>query len=141
MGMNNLLKFLKPTYYQLVSNEWLNIRLVIIGACITAITSLICVVEHDSDTADNGTGAKLGFTLTYAISITSSLAGFVLTFTATESALVAVERIAKFASLDSEPALKLAEDPDTDQWPSAGRIVFENASMRYREAWTLCFRT
>jgi len=131
--MNNLLKFLKPTYYQLVSNEWLNIRLVIIGACITAITSLICVVEHDSDTADNGTGAKLGFTLTYAISITSSLAGFVLTFTATESALVAVERIAKFASLDSEPALKLAEDPDTDQWPSAGRIVFENASMRYRE--------
>jgi ABC-type multidrug transport system fused ATPase/permease subunit len=95
--MNNLLKFLKPQYYQFVSNEWLNIRLVIIGACITAIAAFICVVEHDSSTADNSTGSKLGFTLTYAINITQQLSGFVLSFTMTESALVAVERLAKFA--------------------------------------------
>lgn len=131
--MTHLLKFLQPSYYQFVSNEWLNIRLIIIGAMITAIAAFVCVIEHDSDSADSGTGAKLGFTLTYAINITQQLSGFVLTFTATESALVAVERLAKFASLQSEPELTMPEDPDIEDWPPAGHIVFDNASMRYRE--------
>jgi ATP-binding cassette subfamily C (CFTR/MRP) protein 1 len=46
---------------------------------------------------------------------------------------VAVERLAKFASLPPESELVLPKDPDTREWPSAGHIVFDNASMKYRE--------
>jgi len=106
-----LLKFLTPTYYQFVANEWLSIRLVIIGATITGITALLCVFEHAGN-GNSQTGAKLGFT-------------------AVETALVAVERIAKFAHLPPEPELELPMDPDSN-WPGAGHIVFDHAWMKYR---------
>ena len=50
-----------------------------------------------------------------------------------ESHLSSVERLHKYNSLESEPALESADKQrrPPDDWPHKGRIVFDDVTMRY----------
>ncbi|KAJ1481582.1 hypothetical protein T484DRAFT_1806867 [Baffinella frigidus] len=82
------------------SNRWLGVRLDLMGAILIFLAALLAVL---SPTVGAG-GA--GLLLTYAITITRTLAGSVRTSTAMEVQFNAVERVKHFSDLDSEPELE-----------------------------------
>lgn len=75
----------------------------------------------------------VGLSLSYALTITECFNCVVRMISELETHIVAIERTKEYAETPRE-ALPIIEDhrPDRD-WPSEGRVVFDNFSTRYSE--------
>merc|ERR1711959_395464 len=121
---------IRPSYLNSCCGQWLNLRLVTMGALVSASTAALAVFEFGQGEAPSKAGL-VGFTLVHALSISDMLNGFINTFTACENNLVAMERLNRFRELEQEAPMELPGDPAGD-WPPRGAIDFDNVWMAYR---------
>jgi len=126
---------LRPMYLQRMTSCWLNLRLELMGACISSTMAVLAVFEygHNGHRGTDNAGF-VGFALVNALSIMAVLNGFIQTFTSTENSLVAMERLnALAANTPQEAALEVADADPTPPWPAHGNIQFNELWMTYRE--------
>lgn len=125
----------KIQYSTSAVQQWLNLRLQLLGALISSGVALLAVSLHfwSYQTIDSG---LVGLALVYSLSVTGLLNGAVQSFTQTEMDMVSVERIMQYInnieeekSIDGEDQQNMAS---LDHWPNNGIICFNNISMRYR---------
>lgn len=75
----------------------------------------------------------VGLAISYALTLTGSLGGFVNIFAETEQKMVAMERVEEYIKKpksESENAKVAISLPY--QWPYQGLVSFINVSLRYR---------
>ena len=83
--------------------------------------------------AEDFSGSLVGLITAYLISFLFEFEWLVIKWSNFESHLSSVERLYKYNSLESEPALESADKSlkPPDDWPQKGRIVFDDVTMRY----------
>mmetsp|Transcript_8592 Transcript_8592/g.18150 ORF Transcript_8592/g.18150 Transcript_8592/m.18150 type:complete len:989 (-) Transcript_8592:348-3314(-) len=124
---NNLVYLL-----QYILFHWIALRLDVIGGMISLFVAAIAV----GTTTTNVTipAGWLGLALTYSIEIVTYLKHMVRMFANLESCMSSVERVLEFSQdITPEAPESIPGDPADDKWPSEGRIIVENISMRYRD--------
>uniref|UniRef100_A0A3P9JS00 ATP-binding cassette sub-family C member 10 n=1 Tax=Oryzias latipes TaxID=8090 RepID=A0A3P9JS00_ORYLA len=109
--------------------QWLQIRLQLLGVAVVTSLAVITVLQHQLSSVDSG---LVGLSLSYALSITTLLAGFISSFTQTEMQLVSVERTEEYScGLQTEPQGQNAQLPPS--WPERGMVEFRDVVLAYRE--------
>ncbi|RVE76679.1 hypothetical protein OJAV_G00011380 [Oryzias javanicus] len=109
--------------------QWLQIRLQLLGVAVVTSLAAIAVLQRQLGSVDPG---LVGLSLSYALSITTLLAGLISSFTQTEMQLVSVERTEEYScSLQTEPQGHHAQLPPS--WPERGTVEFRDVVLAYRE--------
>lgn len=117
----------KCSYAEMVGNRWLFCRLEIIGSLIVLLSATFAVVGRDEMDP-----AIVGLSITYALNATVALSYFVRMFADIETNIVAVERIGEYCRLQTEKQQPEGIRDLSEQWPTEGRVEFQNLKMRYR---------
>lgn len=116
--------------------QWLNLRLQMIGAIITCSVAFIAVYIHYYNRQQSINSSLIGLSLVYSLSLTNLLNGAFQAFTQTELDLISIERIRKLVEKLHEYKEENYSDDNPQiwdvSWPSEGNIRFNNVSMRYR---------
>ncbi|KII85750.1 hypothetical protein PLICRDRAFT_144304 [Plicaturopsis crispa FD-325 SS-3] len=127
-------------------NRWLAIRLEFVGATIILITAVLAVTALVTTGVDAG---LVGLVLSYALNTTSALNWVVRSASEVEQNIVrqasqhmattaahlhlhSVERILHYVGLPSEAPNEIPVTAPSDQWPTAGEVVFSQYSTQYR---------
>lgn len=133
------------------AQQWLGLRLQILGAFLVGGSGFIAVITSAADTSPEQTG----LVISYALSIVTLLSGFLGALTETEQVnviceahivstvqtsniyfpseqeLIAVERVNSYSRLKPEVNADGSRDPPFG-WPCQGVIKFDNVSLKYR---------
>ncbi|KAI5087921.1 canalicular multispecific organic anion transporter 1 [Silurus meridionalis] len=117
---------LKSVYPWIVSNRWLAIRLEFLGNLVVFFSALFAVLSRES--LDSG---LVGLSISYALNVTQTLNWLVRMTSELETNIVAVERVSEYTEIPSE-APWLTEIRPPNDWPSEGKIQFEDYKVRYR---------
>jgi ABC-type multidrug transport system fused ATPase/permease subunit len=133
---------IQNAYYLLcVAQCWLAIRLELVGTIFIGLACLLAVGEHWLKGADEKFAGLAGLSITYALSVTQSLNWSVRMASDLEASMVAVERVREYTLIQDEAPRDTDEDKNLPyDWPSEGKIVFENASLRYRPSLPLVLK-
>ncbi|GAQ81666.1 ABC transporter C family [Klebsormidium nitens] len=119
---------LKNYFHFWGTNEWLGVRLEMIGTVVLSAGAFFLVVLP-STRVDAG---LVGLSLSYGLSLNNCIFWAVLLFCTLENKMVSVERIQQYTKLESEaPAVVDVNRPPKD-WPRAGSIQFHDLEVRYR---------
>ncbi|KAK6202985.1 P-loop containing nucleoside triphosphate hydrolase protein [Scheffersomyces amazonensis] len=127
---------LRSAYLLRSIHRWLMSRLQVIGSIGSFCASLLAI--YTVTTASPLTSSMAGFVMTYALQVTNSLRLVVRMSAEVETNVVSVERCLEYTALPVEKG----EDDDFDEstfvkpplhWPADGEIIFDNYSTRYRE--------
>ncbi|XP_017570742.1 canalicular multispecific organic anion transporter 1 [Pygocentrus nattereri] len=119
---NNLMS----VYPWIVSNRWLAMRLESLGNLMVFFSALFAVISRD--TLDSG---LVGLSISYALNVTQTLNWFVRMTSELETNIVAVERVSEYTEIKNEAAWTTDKRPP-DDWPSEGKVHFEDYKVRYR---------
>lgn len=125
----------QQTAYHLTfaSQCWLSVRLEFAGTLIVMTTCLVAVMGHITKAGDEVFAGLAGLSISFALSITSSLTWSVRMASDLEANMVAVERIQQYFQIPGEaPRLSAADETLALNWPTEGKIEFINANLRYR---------
>lgn len=116
-------------YFSMVTaNRWLSIRLEFLSTTVLAVCGLLVVLERGYISPSTA-----GLVLSYAFSVTSWLSWLVRTTADTEQSMNSVERVLHYSQINIEPPLQIDYlDDSLDSWPSEGKVVFNQASLKYR---------
>ncbi|XP_054154270.1 ATP-binding cassette sub-family C member 10-like [Oppia nitens] len=155
----NINRFMREMYLKLDINnkiqystaavqQWLNLRLQILGAIVSSGVALLAVSLHfwSEQIVDSG---LVGLALVYSLSVTGLLNGAVQSFTQTEMEMVSVERVMQYidnieCEEDNVDNGSIDNDEDNNDnvdnrrvvvdnnWPNNSIVRFSNVSMRYR---------
>uniref|UniRef100_A0A671YF42 ATP-binding cassette, sub-family C (CFTR/MRP), member 2 n=1 Tax=Sparus aurata TaxID=8175 RepID=A0A671YF42_SPAAU len=117
---------LKSVYPWIVSNRWLAIRLEFLGNLVVFFSALFAVISRDS--LDSG---LVGLSISYALNVTQTLNWLVRMTSELETNIVAVERVSEYSELENEAKWVTDTRPPED-WPTKGKLRFENYKVRYR---------
>ncbi|KAL6466399.1 hypothetical protein MHYP_G00242030 [Metynnis hypsauchen] len=117
---------LKNVYPWIVSNRWLAMRLESLGNLVVFFSALFAVISRDS--LDSG---LVGLSISYALNVTQTLNWLVRMTSELETNIVAVERVSEYAEIENEAAWTTDNRPP-DDWPSEGKVHFEDYKVRYR---------
>ncbi|XP_058055743.1 ATP-binding cassette sub-family C member 10 [Anopheles bellator] len=109
------------------AQQWLGLRLQLLGAFLVGGSGLLAAITSAHMTAPE----LVGLSISYALSITGLLSGLLNAVAETEQEFVAVERIHQYCQLEPEVNADGSADPPFG-WPSQGVVVFENVTMSYR---------
>lgn len=112
----------------IAASRWLSIRLEFLGYSIVFIAALLAVLTRE--TLSPGLA---GLSVSYALTVTSTLNMLVRATSDTETNLVAVERCFEYTRTPQEAPWERPDMKPDDTWPTAGRVVFDNYSTRYRD--------
>ncbi|EGG24262.1 hypothetical protein DFA_06412 [Cavenderia fasciculata] len=109
-------------------NQWLGLRLDVLGNLIVFFAAFFVTVSRDTITI-----ASIGLSISYSLSITASLNRFTLQGADLETKMNSVERINHYISGPVEaPQVIESCRPESD-WPQQGGIALDNVVMSYRE--------
>ncbi|KAG4101689.1 P-loop containing nucleoside triphosphate hydrolase protein [Neocallimastix lanati (nom. inval.)] len=114
----------RPLHLQNIAKKWLAFRLEIIGAFLIFFDGAAGLLLKDSLST-----SLLGLSLSYALSVTSSLNYTVRYFCDTEVYMNSAERVLHYAN-DIETENQKGRDAPLG-WPYKGRIEIRNLTMRY----------
>ncbi|KAK2865713.1 hypothetical protein Q7C36_001769 [Tachysurus vachellii] len=117
---------LKSVYPWIVSNRWLAIRLESLGNLVVFFSALFAVISRDS--LDSG---LVGLSISYALNVTQTLNWLVRMTSELETNIVAVERVNEYTKIENEAPWITDKCPPKD-WPTLGKIQFEDYKVRYR---------
>ncbi|XP_030626406.1 canalicular multispecific organic anion transporter 1 isoform X1 [Chanos chanos] len=117
---------LKSVYPWIVSNRWLAIRLEFLGNLVVFFAALFAVLSRD--TLDSG---LVGLSISYALNVTQTLNWLVRMTSELETNIVAVERVSEYTEIKNE-APWITDHRPPDDWPSEGKLRFEDYKVRYR---------
>ncbi len=111
--------------------RWLSTRMEMLGVIVIMTTSFMVVgLNHKLQT----TAGLAGLLITWSANFTITLNFLVQTFSETEAAITAIERVDAMAELPTEkPVETLEELKPPPEWPQHGLLEFRNVSLRYRE--------
>lgn len=118
-------------YATAATQQWLNLRLQILGVVISTGVALMAVGLHywSGQTIDSG---LVGLALVYSLSVTALLNGAVQSFAQTEMDMVSVERVMQYINnIQCEQSIDRSVGC-LQLWPNKGIICFNEVSMRYR---------
>uniref|UniRef100_A0A182IX99 ABC-type xenobiotic transporter n=1 Tax=Anopheles atroparvus TaxID=41427 RepID=A0A182IX99_ANOAO len=118
------------------SQQWLGLRLQLLGAFLVGGSGLLAAITSAHMTSPE----LVGLAISYALSITGLLSGLLYALAETEQEFVAIERIDQYCRLEREVNADGSADPPFG-WPSQGVVVFDNVHMRYREHLSYSIRT
>ncbi|XP_043861170.1 ATP-binding cassette sub-family C member 10 isoform X2 [Dromiciops gliroides] len=108
--------------------QWLDIRLQLMGATVVSAIAIIALIQHYQHLANPG---LVGLSLSYALSLTGLLSGLVSSFTQTETMMVSVERLEEYScDLPSEPQGQQIQVGVG--WLSQGHVEFQDVVLAYR---------
>jgi len=115
-----------------LANQWLGLRLDLLGAFVGAFVGGIAVATASSNFIPAG---WLGLALSYSIEVTAFLKHGVRMLATMEADMSSVERILYYSEeIEEEAPAEIPEtDPKEGEWPTKGEIEISNASMRYRD--------
>ena len=82
---------------------------------------------------NNYTTQSVGIMFTYSVLLLENLAYTFSMFTDMENCMISMERCYNYTILESEKYLNLENDKNLINWPSQGKIKFENYSVKYRD--------
>ena len=120
-------------YLTFVAQNWLSIRLEFAGTMIVMCACLVAVLGHNQMGANEHFAGLAGLSISFALSITSTLNWTVRMASDLEGNFVAVERIQQYMSIPGEaPRLTDLDESLSINWPIEGRIEFINVKLRYR---------
>merc|ERR1712176_78358 len=111
--------------------RWLSMRMEFLGVIVVMITTLlvVCLSQELQTTA-----GLAGLLIVWCSNFTITLNFLVQTFSETEAAITAIERVDAMADLPTEKALETPEElKPPPEWPQNGVLEFRNVSLRYRE--------
>ncbi|KAK7067583.1 Canalicular multispecific organic anion transporter 1, partial [Halocaridina rubra] len=111
-----------------MANRWLAIRLEFIGNLLTFFAALFAVMSRG-----NISGGLVGFSVSYALSVTQTLNWLVRMTSDVETNIVAVERIKEYTETPQEAAWDNPSNKPNKEWPEKGVVLFNKYSTRYRE--------
>jgi len=110
-----------------MANEWLSLRLDIIGACIVFLTAVLAIVNRDVISA-----SLAALTLSEALDVTLFLKSAVTSGAMFETRFNSVERLTAYWTLPQEAPAEIEDVKPDDDWPTEGAIEYEDVWMRYR---------
>jgi ABC-type multidrug transport system fused ATPase/permease subunit len=114
-----------PTYLRLMAQVWVSLRLELLSSTVTLLLSILGVVSA-------GNPSLFGLSLTYAFGFSKLLALLLFTASQLENEFNAIERLAVYCDqLPQEPPETLPNDPEPTQWPSQGKIQFQDICLSY----------
>ncbi|KAF0732486.1 hypothetical protein Ae201684_010475 [Aphanomyces euteiches] len=105
-------------------NQWFSLRIELLSDSIVAVLLLAVVVLHD--TLSPG---LVGLLITYGLTIPSNLAFLVNIWSRLETSMISPERILEYINVEHEGH---RDGSPQQQWPTVGRVVFDNVSFRYK---------
>ncbi|KAF9110690.1 Multidrug resistance-associated protein 1 [Mortierella sp. AM989] len=116
------------------SRRWVDVQLRLLSTVVLLCTALFAVLGRK-----HMDPALVGLTLSFAISITEEVTTLVRNICDLQNQLVAMERVLEYTDLKTEApdTMNVYIPPD---WPSHGRICFQNYSTRYREGLDLVIK-
>ncbi|KAJ6465983.1 P-loop containing nucleoside triphosphate hydrolase protein [Mycena vulgaris] len=85
---------------------------------------------------DTTSAAFLGIALSRLVSLGMSMTHLLTSYASVENGSIAIDRIEEYAKLPEEEKTVVGDEiaiSDFSAWPSAGRLVFSDFSMRYRD--------
>lgn len=120
----------QPYFLWNICQRWLWVRLDLCGGLIVFFSALVPVINRSS----TETGLA-GLSISYAISITTTLMWMVRQTVEAEGQMNSVERCKFYAEQIQEeaPAEMPADQSLPPRWPERGLVQYRHVSMRYRE--------
>lgn len=108
--------------------RWVAISLDMLAVIFALIIALLCVTRQFHVSA-----GSVGVMVTYVLQLPGLLNALLRSQTQTENDLNSAERLVNYAyDLPIEAKYRILETQPPEQWPSEGRIKFENVSLAYR---------
>ncbi|KAI9197380.1 P-loop containing nucleoside triphosphate hydrolase protein [Polychytrium aggregatum] len=108
------------------SNRWLSVRIVLITGLVILFAGCSILLSRDII----GAGFA-GLSLTWVTVIAENLLWLVRMHAQMEMGMNSVERVHEYMQIDNEPPMEIPETRPAENWPTHGRIVFENVEVRY----------
>ncbi|KAL3924691.1 MAG: hypothetical protein SGILL_000891 [Bacillariaceae sp.] len=113
------------------AQRWLGVRMEMLGSIVVLVSSVLLVCLNETLNLPPGLA---GLLIMWSSNFTITLNFMVDTFSETEAAITAIERVDAMADLPSEAPFETDKDhePPTN-WPDEGFLEFDKVSLRYRE--------
>ncbi|KAK9376897.1 P-loop containing nucleoside triphosphate hydrolase protein [Lipomyces chichibuensis] len=128
---------LRAYFPSISANRWLSVRLEFIGSVIIFAAAGLSIISVSSGRVRAG---LVGLAMSYALQITQSLSWIVRMTVEVEVNTVSVERILEYSRLPSEAPAIIPNRRPPAAWPTAGELVFEHYSTRYRQGLDLVLK-
>ncbi|KAK9326402.1 P-loop containing nucleoside triphosphate hydrolase protein [Lipomyces orientalis] len=128
---------LRAYFLSLGTRRWLGVRLEFACSLVIFATAGLSIVNVSSGTVSPG---LVALAMSYALQLTRSLAFIVRMMSEIEVNTVSVERILEYTRLPSEAPAIIPNRRPPAAWPTAGELVFEHYSTRYREGLDLVLK-
>ena len=109
------------------SGRWFAVRLDLMICCLTFVTAILSVALRKSMDP-----ASVALGLSYCIALTSLFQWGVRQSAETENFMTSAERIDEYSHIPPEPNFYQGELKPPVDWPTEGRIEFEDYKLRYR---------
>lgn len=134
-SIRNAIDVMNGAYFLTFSNQrWLSVRLDAVASCLVFVTGVLVVTSRF-----NVSPSISGLVLSYILSIAQMLQFTVRQFAEVENDMNATERVHYYGTeLEEEAPMHGVEV--SSSWPEKGRIVFQDAQMRYRDGLPLVLK-
>ncbi|WJX30575.1 Multidrug resistance-associated protein 9 [Trifolium repens] len=127
--MDNNIRF---TLVIIGSNNWLAVRLEILGGLMIWLIATFAVLQNARSENPAMIASTMGLLLSYTLNITSLLSGVLRQASRAENSLNSVERVDTYINLETEGQSIIETNRPPPGWPTKGSIEFENVVLRYR---------
>ncbi|OAE32931.1 hypothetical protein AXG93_673s1080 [Marchantia polymorpha subsp. ruderalis] len=126
-NVNKVNNNLRMDFHNNAANEWLGLRLEMIGTIVLCLSALLMVMARDYINPDH-----VGLSLSYGMALNTCLYGVVYQSCQLENRMVAIERIDQYSRIQTEAALIVPENRPAEGWIAHGSISFQHLEVRYR---------
>ena len=126
--MEAIEKSANSTFCYAAVNRWVGVRLDALCVLFGIGVTTICVVLKGQVERE-----KLTFSLQLVTDVIVLFSISIRMLAELQNMMTSSQRIIEYTKLESEDLLVKPNDEKLSSWPQQGEIIFENASMRYRD--------
>lgn len=116
------------------STRWLDLRLGVLGACITASCAALLVLHRASLSS-----AYAGLAITSATAVLGLLSSLLFVFAIVEASINSIDRVRQYSTMPVESAAVI-DGSVPAAWPQQGGVLFQDVSLSYRDGSILALR-